>query len=269
MSTKPDPAKVRWGQLGADYVCESTGQFLRYKDAARHLKGGAKKVIMSAPPTDDVTPVFAMGINHDKYTSDHLIVSNASCTSNCIAPIAKVLDDNWGIEEGLVSTVHSVTIGQQTVDGPSKGDDWRQGRAAGCNIIPTRTGAGNTVIKLLPHLKGKLTGMAFRVPTTDVSVVDLTVRLKKETTYDDVCKAMKLASTSTLRDVLGYTDEDLVSQDFVSSPHSAIFDKNAGIQLSPKFIKVVAWYDNEWGYCNRMLDMSYHMAKVDGNLWIE
>jgi glyceraldehyde 3-phosphate dehydrogenase len=230
------------------------------------LKGGAKKVILSAPPKDN-SPIFVVGVNHEKYSKDMSVVSNASCTTNCLAPLAKVLNDNFGIEEGLMTTVHSVTMNQLTVDGPSKGGkDWRAGRAAGCNVIPSTTGAAKAVGKVIPELNGKLTGMAFRVPTTNVSVVDLTVRTKKDVTYEQVCQEVKKASETYLKGVLGYTDEAVVSQDFVSNPLSSIFDKDAGIQLSPKFLKVVSWYDNEWGYSNRVVDLAHHMAKVDGNL---
>ena len=266
VSTKANPAQVRWGHMGAEYICESTGAFLSTKQSLAHLKGGAKKVILSAPPKDD-TPIFVMGVNQNKYDKGMYVVSNASCTTNCLAPVAKVLHDNYGIEEGLMTTVHAVTSNQLAVDGPAKGGkDWRAGRAAGCNIIPSSTGAAKAVGKVIPELNGKLTGMAFRVPTTDVSVVDLTVRLQKETTYEDVCHSMRAASNGHLKGILGFTDEDLVSQDFVSCNLSAIFDKKAGIQLSPNFLKVVAWYDNEWAYCHRMLDMAHHMATVDGNL---
>ncbi len=230
------------------------------------MKGGAKKVILSAPPKDN-SPIFVVGVNHEKYSKDMSVVSNASCTTNCLAPLAKVLNDNFGIEEGLMTTVHPVTMNQLTVDGPSKGGkDWRAGRAAGCNVIPSTTGAAKAVGKVIPELNGKLTGMAFRVPTTNVSVVDLTVRTKKDVTYEQVCQEVKKASETYLKGVLGYTDEAVVSQDFVSNPLSSIFDKDAGIQLSPKFMKVVSWYDNEWGYSNRVVDLAHHMAKVDGNL---
>eukprot|EP00355_Strombidium_rassoulzadegani_P001789 CAMPEP_0168607816 /NCGR_PEP_ID=MMETSP0449_2-20121227/268_1 /TAXON_ID=1082188 /ORGANISM="Strombidium rassoulzadegani, Strain ras09" /LENGTH=339 /DNA_ID=CAMNT_0008647705 /DNA_START=67 /DNA_END=1086 /DNA_ORIENTATION=- len=261
-----DPTKIGWGSAGADYVCESTGVFLTQEKGDLHLKGGAKKVVLSAPPKDNV-PIFVVGVNHEGYKSDMSVVSNASCTTNCLAPVTKVLNDNYGIEEGLMTTVHAVTINQLTVDGPSKGGkDWRAGRAAGCNVIPSSTGAAKAVGKVIPELNGKLTGMAFRVPTTNVSVVDLTVRLKKDTTYEDVCQKMHAASEGALKGVLGFTDEEVVSQDFVTCPLSSIFDSKAGIQLSPRFLKVVSWYDNEWGYSNRLVDLSHHMAKLDGNL---
>jgi glyceraldehyde 3-phosphate dehydrogenase len=261
-----DPTKIKWGDAGAEYIAESTGVFLSTEKGSQHLKGGAKKVVLSAPPKDQ-SPIFVMGVNHENYTKDMAVVSNASCTTNCLAPVTKVLNDNWGIEEGLMTTVHAVTINQLTVDGPSKGGkDWRAGRAAGANIIPSSTGAAKAVGRVIPELNGKLTGMAFRVPTTNVSVVDLTVRLKNGTSYDEVCNAMKAASEGPLNGILGYTDEDLVSQDFVTCSNSSIFDKKAGIQLSPNFLKVVSWYDNEWGYSCRMVDLAHHMATVDGNL---
>jgi glyceraldehyde 3-phosphate dehydrogenase len=261
-----DPTKIGWGTSGADYVCESTGVFLTQEKGSLHLQGGAKKVVLSAPPKDNV-PIFVYGVNQEKYNSDMQVVSNASCTTNCLAPITKVLNDNWGIEEGLMTTVHAVTMNQLTVDGPSKGGkDWRAGRAAGANIIPSTTGAAKAVGKVIPELNGKLTGMAFRVPTTNVSVVDLTARLKKEATYEEVAAKIKEASEGSMKGVLGYTEDDVVSQDFVSCSLSSIFDKKAGIQLSPKFLKVVSWYDNEWGYSNRLVDLSYYMAKQDGNL---
>jgi glyceraldehyde 3-phosphate dehydrogenase len=261
-----DPTKIGWGSVGADYVCESTGVFLTQEKGDLHIKGGAKKVVLSAPPKDNC-PIFVVGVNHELYDSKMTVVSNASCTTNCLAPVVKVLNDNYGIEEGLMTTVHAVTMNQLTVDGPSKGGkDWRAGRAAGCNVIPSSTGAAKAVGKVIPELNGKLTGMAFRVPTTNVSVIDLTVRLKTDVTYAQVSDAMKLASETTLKGVLGWTDEDVVSQDFVTCPLSSIFDKEAGIQLSPKFLKVVSWYDNEWGYSNRLVDLSHLMAAKDGAL---
>lgn len=208
-----------------------------------------------------------MGVNHNDYKSDMNVVSNASCTTNCLAPLAKVIHDNWGIAEGLMTTVHAVTINQLTVDGPSKGGkDWRAGRAAGSNIIPSTTGAAKAVGKVIKDLNGKLTGMSFRVPTTDVSVVDLTVKLNNDATYDAICKKMKEASEGSMKGILGYTDDEVVSSDFIHSPLSSIFDAKAGIALNPRFVKVVSWYDNEWGYSNRMVDLAKHMAKVDGNL---
>jgi len=261
-----DPSKIGWGAAGADYVCESTGVFLTKEKGDLHIQGGAKKVVLSAPPKDDA-PIFVVGVNHTEYKPEMKVVSNASCTTNCLAPISKVLNDTWGIEEGLMTTVHAVTMNQLTVDGPSKGGkDWRAGRAAGCNVIPSSTGAAKAVGKVIPELNGKLTGMAFRVPTTNVSVVDLTVRLKKDATYAEISGAMKTASEGSMKGVLGWTNEDVVSQDFVTSPLSSCFDEGAGIQLSPKFVKVVSWYDNEWGYSNRLVDLSHYMAQQDGNL---
>jgi len=261
-----DPSKINWGKAGADYICESTGVFTSKDTAGVHLKAGGKKVIISAPPKDDA-PMFVMGVNHTKYTSDMTVVSNASCTTNCLAPITKVLNDNWGITEGLMTTVHAATINQLTVDGPSKGGkDWRAGRATGVNIIPSSTGAAKAVGKVIPELNGKLTGMAFRVPTVDVSVVDLTCKLGKGATYEEICKKMKEASEGSMKGYLGYTDEAVVSTDFTTCPLSSIFDAKAGIMLNDKFVKVISWYDNEWGYSNRMVDLANYMAERDGNL---
>lgn len=261
-----DPTKITWGKFGVDYVCESTGVFTKKEKASLHLSGGAKKVIISAPPKDDV-PIFVMGVNHKKYTSDMTVVSNASCTTNCLAPITKVVNDNWGITEGLMTTVHAATINQLTVDGPSKGGkDWRAGRATGVNIIPSSTGAAKAVGKVIPELNGKLTGMAFRVPTVDVSVVDLTVKLGKPATYEDICKKIKEASEGSMKGYLGYTEDAVVSTDFTTDPLSSIFDAKAGIMLNDKFVKLISWYDNEWGYSNRMVDFAHYMAKEDGNL---
>jgi glyceraldehyde 3-phosphate dehydrogenase len=261
-----DPSKIGWGASGADYVCESTGVFLTKEKGDLHIQGGAKKVVLSAPPKDD-SPIFVVGVNHTEYKPEMKVVSNASCTTNCLAPITKVLNDKWGIDEGLMTTVHAVTMNQLTVDGPSKGGkDWRAGRAAGCNVIPSSTGAAKAVGKVIPELNGKLTGMAFRVPTTNVSVVDLTVRLKKDATYAEISAEMKNASETYMSGILGWTNEDVVSQDFVTCPLSSCFDEGAGIQLSPKFVKVVSWYDNEWGYSNRLVDLSHYMAQQDGNL---
>jgi glyceraldehyde 3-phosphate dehydrogenase len=255
-----DPTKIPWGKAGADYVAECTGVFLETAKAEAHIQGGARKVVLSAPPKDS-TQIIVMGVNHNVYQSSMNVVSNASCTTNCLAPVAKVLNDAYGIEEGLMTTVHAVTINQLTVDGPSKGGkDWRAGRAAGANIIPSSTGAAKAVGKVIPELNGKLTGMAFRVPTTNVSVVDLTVRLRNDTTYADVCNRMREASQGELRGILGYTDDEVVSQDFVHDAQSSIFDAKAGIQLSPRFLKVVSWYDNEWGYSNRMVNLAHYMA---------
>jgi glyceraldehyde 3-phosphate dehydrogenase len=261
-----DPAQIPWGTSGVEYVADCTGAFLTTEKASLHLKGGAKKVILSAPPKDD-TPIFVCGVNHEKYNSSMNVLSNASCTTNCLAPVAKILNDNYGIEEGLMTTIHAVTINQLTVDGASVGGkDWRAGRAAGCNIIPSSTGAAKAVGKVIPELNGKLTGMAFRVPTTNVSVVDLTVKLNKDTTYADVCQKMREASEGALNGILGYTDEEVVSTDFMTSSHSSVFDAGAGIQISPRFLKVVSWYDNEMGYSNRMVTLAHHAATVDGNL---
>jgi len=261
-----DPTKIPWGSVGADYIAEATGVFLTKESGAAHIAGGAKKVVLSAPPKDDA-PIFVVGVNNQGYDRSMDVVSNASCTTNCLAPVAKVLHDNYTIEEGLMTTVHAVTINQLTVDGPSKGGkDWRAGRAAGCNVIPSSTGAAKAVGKVIPSLNGKLTGMAFRVPTTNVSVVDLTVRLGTDTTYADVCAKVKEASESHLSGILGYTEDEVVSQDFVTDSRSSIFDAKAGIQMSPRFMKVISWYDNEWGYSNRMVDLAHHMATVDGNL---
>ena len=256
-----DPANIPWGKLEAEYVVESTGLFLTKEKAQAHLKAGAKKVVMSAPSKDD-TPMFVCGVNLDAYTSDMTFVSNASCTTNCLAPIAKVLNDNFGIKDGLMTTVHSVTATQKTVDGPSL-KDWRGGRAATGNIIPSSTGAAKAVGKVIPALNGKLTGMSMRVPTLDVSVVDLTVNLEKPATYAQICDAMKAASEGELKGVLGYTDEDVVSSDFLGDSRTSIFDAKAGIALTDTFVKVVSWYDNEMGYSNKVLELIKHMYSVD------
>jgi glyceraldehyde 3-phosphate dehydrogenase len=260
-----DPKNIPWGEYGAEYIAECTGMFVTADKAKAHLEGKnpAKKVVISAPAKDK-SPMFVMGVNESSYTKDMKIVSNASCTTNCLAPLAKVLDDNFGIEEGLMTTVHAMTATQLTVDGASRGGkDWRGGRAASINVIPSSTGAALAVGVVIPKLKGKLTGMAFRVPTINVSVVDLTARLKKPTTYDDIKKAMKRASENELKGILGYTEDQVVSSDFIHSNLSSIFDADAGIMLSPTFVKVVAWYDNEWGYSNRMIDLMAYMAKQD------
>jgi len=255
------PENIPWASAGAEYVVESTGVFTTLDKAKAHFTGGAKKVVISAPSAD--APMFVMGVNEEKYSKDMTIVSNASCTTNCLAPVAKVLNDKFGILEGLMTTVHATTATQKTVDGPSA-KDWRGGRGAGQNIIPSSTGAAKAVGKVIPELNGKLTGMAFRVPTPDVSVVDLTVRLNKECSYDDIKKAMKDASESgSLKGILGYTEDDVVSQDFIGDIRSSIFDAKAGIQLSGTFVKVVSWYDNEYGYSNRVVDLLKHMQKVD------
>ena len=256
-----DPKDIPWGKVGAEYVVESTGVFLTKEKAQAHIDAGAKKVVMSAPSKDD-TPMFVMGVNHETYDSSMNFVSNASCTTNCLAPIAKVLHDNWGITDGLMTTVHSTTATQKTVDGPSK-KDWRGGRAASGNIIPSSTGAAKAVGKVIPSLNGKLTGMSMRVPTLDVSVVDLTVNLAKPAKYDEICAAMKKAAEGELKGILDYTDEDVVSSDFLGDPHTSIFDAKAGIALTDTFVKVVSWYDNEWGYSNKVLDLIRHMFSVD------
>ncbi|HPQ46464.1 MAG TPA: type I glyceraldehyde-3-phosphate dehydrogenase [Clostridia bacterium] len=257
-----DPAEIPWGECGADYVVESTGVFLTTEKASAHLKGGAKKVVISAPAKDKETPMFVMGVNNEKYTTDMDVVSNASCTTNCLAPIAKVLNDNFGIIEGLMTTIHSYTSTQKPVDGPSK-KDWRGGRACAMNIIPSSTGAAKAVGAVIPELNGKLTGMAFRVPTPDVSVVDLTCRLEKGATAEEIKETMKKASENELKGILGYTDEDVVSSDFITDPRTSIFDAKAGISLNDNFVKVVSWYDNEWGYSNKVVDLITYMAEVD------
>ncbi len=256
-----DPKNIPWGKLEAEYVVESTGLFLTKEKAQAHIDAGAKKVVMSAPSKDD-TPMFVCGVNLDAYTPDMTFVSNASCTTNCLAPIAKVLNDAFGIKDGLMTTVHSVTATQKTVDGPSM-KDWRGGRAATGNIIPSSTGAAKAVGKVIPELNGKLTGMSMRVPTLDVSVVDLTVNLEKPAKYEDICKAMKAASEGELKGVLGYTDEDVVSSDFLGDARTSIFDAKAGIALTDTFVKVVSWYDNEMGYSNKVLELIKHMYSVD------
>jgi glyceraldehyde 3-phosphate dehydrogenase len=261
-----NPDQIPWGSAGAHYVCESTGVFTDRSKAGLHLSGGAKKVIISAPPKDDTVPMFVMGVNHLQYTSDVHVVSNASCTTNCLAPLAKVIHENFGIVEGLMTTVHAMTANQLSVDGPSKGGkDWRAGRAASQNIIPASTGAAKAVSKVIPALAGKLTGMAFRVPTVDVSVVDLTVRIEKKATYAQIVEAITKASEGELKGVLAVTHEEVVSSDFIHDSHSSIFDVKAGISLNENFVKLVSWYDNEWGYSNRVVDLAVHMAKVDAS----
>lgn len=254
-----NPEEIPWGETGAEFIVESTGVFTDKEKAAAHLKGGAKKVVISAPSKD--APMFVVGVNEKEYTPDLDIVSNASCTTNCLAPLAKVINDRFGIVEGLMTTVHSITATQKTVDGPSM-KDWRGGRAASFNIIPSSTGAAKAVGKVLPALNGKLTGMAFRVPTVDVSVVDLTVRLEKAASYDEIKEAIKEESEGNLKGILGYTDEDVVSTDFVGDNRSSIFDAKAGIALSSNFVKLVSWYDNEWGYSSRVIDLICHMAST-------
>lgn len=262
-----DPAKLPWKDLGVDYVVESTGLFTDFESASKHLQGGAKRVVISAPTkSPEQVPTIVMGVNEGTFDkSKHQIVSNASCTTNCLAPIAKVVHEKFGIVEGLMTTVHAVTATQPTQDGPSK-KDWRGGRNAYMNIIPSSTGAAKAVALALPALKGKLTGMAFRVPTMDVSAVDLTVRTEKATSYEEICKAMKEASEGAMKGILGYTDEEVVSSDFITDPRSSIFDAGAGIGLNSNFFKLVSWYDNEWGYSNRVVDLLLHMAKADGLL---
>lgn len=260
VSAERNPADINWGAVEAEYVVESTGLFLTKESAQGHIDAGAKKVVMSAPSKDD-TPMFVMGVNNKEYTNDMNFVSNASCTTNCLAPVAKVLHDNFGIVEGLMTTVHATTATQKTVDGPSM-KDWRGGRGAGQNIIPSSTGAAKAVGKVIPSLNGKLTGMAFRVPTPDVSVVDLTVRLEKETSYEAICAAMKTASEGELAGVLGYTEDAVVSNDFIGDVRTSIFDATAGIQLSPNFVKVVSWYDNEMGYSAKVCELIEYMESV-------
>ena len=261
ISAERSPADLPWAKLGAEYVVESTGLFLTQEKAQGHLDAGAKKVVMSAPSKDS-TPMFVCGVNLDKYTPDMNFVSNASCTTNCLAPIAKVLNDNWGITDGLMTPVHSTTATQKTVDGPSL-KDWRGGRAASGNIIPSSTGAAKAVGKVIPELNGKLTGMSMRVPTLDVSVVDLTVNLAKPAKYEEICAAMKAASEGELKGILGYTDEAVVSSDFLGDTRTSIFDADAGIALTDTFVKVVSWYDNEIGYSNKVLELIEHMYSVD------
>ena len=259
VTAEKDPANLKWNEVGAEYVVESTGLFLTKEKAEAHIKAGAKRVVMSAPSKDD-TPMFVMGVNNKTYAGQ-TIVSNASCTTNCLAPIAKVINDKFGMVEGLMTTVHSTTATQKTVDGPSM-KDWRGGRAASGNIIPSSTGAAKAVGKVIPALNGKLTGMSLRVPTLDVSVVDLTCTLAKDVTYDEICQAMKEASEGELKGILGYTEDAVVSSDFLGDPRTSIFDAKAGIQLSPRFVKVVSWYDNEWGYSNKVLELIEYMNTV-------
>ncbi|MDR0978237.1 MAG: type I glyceraldehyde-3-phosphate dehydrogenase [Endomicrobium sp.] len=262
VTSEKNPADLKWGEVGAEYVVESTGLFLSKDKACAHIDAGAKYVVMSAPSKDD-TPMFVCGVNLDSYKKGTQFVSNASCTTNCLAPIAKVLNDNFGIVNGLMTTVHATTATQKTVDGPSL-KDWRGGRAAAGNIIPSSTGAAKAVGKVIPELNGKLTGMSFRVPTIDVSVVDLTVNLEKSAAYDEVKAAMKSASENELKGILGYTEDSVVSSDFVGDARTSIFDAKAGIALTDKFLKVVSWYDNEWGYSNKVLDLIAYMKKVNG-----
>lgn len=260
VTSERDPNNLKWDEIGAEYIVESTGLFLSKDTAQAHINAGAKKVILSAPSKDD-TPMFVMGVNHKELTPDVKILSNASCTTNCLAPLAKVVHDNFGILEGLMTTVHATTATQRTVDGPSA-KDWRGGRSALLNIIPSSTGAAKAVGKVIPSLNGKLTGMSFRVPNADVSVVDLTVRLEKPTTYEEICAVMKAASEGELKGILGYTEDLVVSQDFVGDKRTSIFDKDAGIMLNPTFVKLVSWYDNEMGYSNKLADMLIHSASI-------
>ena len=257
-----EPSEIPWGDCGAEYVVESTGVFTTTEKAAAHIKAGAKKVVISAPAKDKETPTFVVGVNEDKYTKDMLVVSNASCTTNCLAPLVNVINDNFGVVEGLMSTVHATTATQKTVDGPSK-KDWRGGRAAAGNIIPSSTGAAKACALVIPEVKGKLTGMSFRVPTLDVSVVDLTVKLAKPTTYEEICAKVKEASETTMKGILGYTEYMVVSSDFLGDPRTSIFDAKAGIMLNETFVKLVSWYDNEWGYSNKVLELIKHMSAVD------
>jgi glyceraldehyde 3-phosphate dehydrogenase len=259
VTAEKNPADLKWGEVGAEYVVESTGLFLTKEKCQAHIDAGAKRVIMSAPSKDD-TPMFVYGVNHNKYKGE-AFVSNASCTTNCLAPIVKVLNENFGIVEGLMTTVHATTNTQKTVDAPSA-KDWRGGRAAAANIIPSSTGAAKAVGKVIPEMNGKLTGMSFRVPTVDVSVVDLTCRLEKGASYEEIKAAMKKASENELKGILGYTEDAVVSTDFITDPRTSIFDAEAGISLNPNFVKVVSWYDNEWGYSNKVLDMVAHMDTV-------
>ena len=259
VTSEKDPANLKWNEVGVDYVVESTGLFLTLETAQAHIRAGAKRVVMSAPSKDD-TPMFVMGVNHNQYNGE-TIVSNASCTTNCLAPLAKVIHDNFGLAEGLMTTVHAATATQKTVDGPSS-KDWRGGRSILGNIIPSSTGAAKAVTKVIPDLKGRLTGMAFRVPTANVSVVDLTCKLEKPTTYEAIKEAVKKASQSEMKGILGYTEDAVVSTDFIQDNHSSIFDANAGIMLNETFVKLVSWYDNEWGYSNRILDLVAHMNTI-------
>lgn len=260
ITAERDPANLKWGELDVDYVVESTGFFLTKESAKGHIEAGAKRVVMSAPAKDD-TPMFVMGVNHDQYTADMQFMSNASCTTNCLAPLAKVIHDKWGIEEGLMTTVHAVTSTQKTVDGPSA-KNWRMGRGGYQNIIPSSTGAAKAVGKVIPDLNGKLTGMAFRVPTANVSVVDLTVKLANDASYDDIKAEMKRASENELKGILGYTEEAVVSTDFIGDARTSVFDADAGIAISDKFVKLVSWYDNEWGYSNKVVDLIKHTNNI-------
>ncbi|MDH0674014.1 type I glyceraldehyde-3-phosphate dehydrogenase [Empedobacter sp. GD03861] len=260
VTAERDPANLKWDEVGADIVIEATGLFLTKETAGKHIEAGAKKVVLTGPSKDD-TPMFVMGVNHESVTAEDTIVSNASCTTNCLAPLAKVIHENFGIVEALMTTVHATTATQKTVDGPSM-KDWRGGRSAMVNIIPSSTGAAKAVGKVIPELNGKLTGMSFRVPTVDVSVVDLTVKLAKETNYDEIKKVMREAAEGDLKGIVGYTEDAVVSQDFVGDTRTSIFDAEAGIMLNPTFVKLVAWYDNEIGYSNKVVDLVQHIAKI-------
>jgi len=260
VTAERDPANLKWDEVGADIVIEATGLFLTKETAGKHIEAGAKKVVLTGPSKDD-TPMFVMGVNHESVTAEDTIVSNASCTTNCLAPLAKVIHENFGIVEALMTTVHATTATQKTVDGPSM-KDWRGGRSAMVNIIPSSTGAAKAVGKVIPELNGKLTGMSFRVPTVDVSVVDLTVKLAKETNYDEIKKVMREAAEGNMKGIVGYTEDAVVSQDFVGDTRTSIFDAEAGIMLNPTFVKLVAWYDNEIGYSNKVVDLVQHIAKI-------
>jgi glyceraldehyde 3-phosphate dehydrogenase len=263
VTAEKDPAMIPWRSLDAGYVVESTGIFLTKETAGAHIRGGTKKVVISAPPKDD-TPMFVMGVNNKSYVKNMDIVSNASCTTNCLAPLAKIINDKFGIESGLMTTVHSTTNTQITVDGPSRGGkDWRGGRAASGNIIPSTTGAAKAVSKVIPGLQGKLTGMSMRVPTLDVSVIDLTVNLIKPAKYDEICVTIKAASEGEFKGIIGYTNDEVVSSDFLGDPRTCIFDAKAGIALTDKFVKLVAWYDNEWGYSSKLVDLIVYMNSID------
>lgn len=259
-----DPAEIPWSECGAEYIIESTGAFNTVEKASAHLKGGAKKVVITAPSKDKVMPTFVVGVNHTEYTADMDVVSNASCTTNCLAPMAKVINDVFGIEEGLMSTIHSATAKQKAVDARA-GRDWRTGRSVFNNIIPSTTGAAKACGLVIPDLQGKLTGMSFRVPSNDVSIVDLTARLKKDCTYEEICAAMKEASETTMKGIIAYVDEDVVSSDMKGETCTCVFDAGSGIQLNPHFVKLLAWYDNEWGYSSKVVDLVKHVAKVNGD----
>ncbi len=260
--SESDAANIPWSECGAEYIIDATGAYVTSESASKHLIGGAKKVVISAPAKDDVTPTYVMGVNHDKYTKDVNIVSNASCTTNCLAPLAKVIEDNYGIEQGLMSTIHSATAKQKVVDARSL-KDWRTGRSVFGNIIPSSTGATKAVGLVIPSLKGKMTGISYRVPTSDVSVIDLNVMLKTKTNYEDICKKVKEASETYMKGIIEYVDDEVVSSDFIGDPHTSIFDAREGIMLNDKFFKLIAFYDNEWGYSNKILMLIKHMHAID------